>query len=93
MKKPLKKMPKLITEDEVREFWDTHDSTDYIDWSKAKIGRFPNLKLTNRPISIRLPVGLIDRVKIQANKMDVPYQGLMKQYIAEGARKKYKAQH
>ncbi len=85
MKKHLKKMPKLKTDDEVREFWDTHDSTDYIDWSKAKIGVFPNLKLTSRPISIRLPENVITKIKIKANRLDVPYQSLMKQYIAKGA--------
>lgn len=88
MKKRFKKLPELKTEDEVRKFWDTHDSTDYIDWSKAKRGIFPNLKLTTRPISLRLPVGIINQVKIKANKLDVPYQSLMKQYIAEGVWKK-----
>ena len=87
MKKRLKKIPNFKTEDEEREFWDKHDSTDYIDWSKAKVGIFPNLKLTTRPISLRLPVNLINKVKIKANRLDVPYQSLMKQYIAAGAEK------
>ena len=86
MKKKLKKLPKFKNEDEERKFWDTHSSVDYFDWSKAKIGKFPNLKLTTRPISIRLPAGLIDDVKIKANKINVPYQSLMKQYIAKGLR-------
>jgi len=90
MKKKFKQIPKFKTEDEEREFWDTHSSVDYIDWSKAKRGIFPNLKLTSKPISLRLPVSVINQVKIKANKMDVSYQGLMKQYIAEGAWKKYK---
>lgn len=83
MKKKLKKLPKFKNEDEEREFWDTHSSVDYFDWSKAKIGRFPNLKPTSRPISIRLPVSMIDQLKINANKINVPYQSLLKQYLAE----------
>ncbi len=84
MKKRLKKIPKLKTEDEVRKFWDTHDSADYIDWSKAKIGVFPNLKLTTKPISIRLTTSMINELKISANRINVPYQALIKQYIADG---------
>ncbi|MEK7618076.1 MAG: BrnA antitoxin family protein [Patescibacteria group bacterium] len=87
MKKKFKKIPKFRTENEERKFWDTHSSVDYIDWSKAKRGVFPNLKLTSKPISLRLPVGVINQVKIKANKMDVPYQSLIKQYIAEGVQK------
>ena len=94
--KPLKKLPKFKNEDEEREFWDTHDSTEYFDWSKGQNIIFPNLKPTTRSISIRLPEYIINQVKVQANKLDVPYQALMKQYIAAGAvqetpRKKYKA--
>jgi predicted DNA binding CopG/RHH family protein len=85
MRKSLKKIPRFKSEKEEREFWQTHDSTEYVDWSKAERGViFPNLQLTSRPITLRLPVTTIDRVKIQAHKMDVPYQSLIKQYIYEG---------
>lgn len=85
MKKKLKKIPHFRNEAEESEFWQTHDSTEYIDWSNAKRGvMFPNLKLTAKPITIRLPVGLIDRVKIEAHKLDIPYQSLIKQYIHKG---------
>lgn len=84
MKKRLKKIPKFRNEDEEAEFWSTHDSTDYVDWSKAKIGLFPNLKPTTRPISLRIPEIVISKVKVQANKLNIPYQSLMKQYIAKG---------
>ncbi|MBI2600498.1 BrnA antitoxin family protein [Candidatus Daviesbacteria bacterium] len=88
MNKKLKPIPGFKSEAEEREFWQTHDSTEYIDWSKAKRGvSFPNLKLTTKPITIRLPAGLIDRVKIKAHKMDVPYQSLIKQFIFEGIAK------
>lgn len=83
--KKLKPIPYFNSEAKEREFWQTHDSTEYVDWSKAKRGViFPNLKLTTKPITIRLPAGLIDRVKIKAHKMDVPYQSLIKQFIFEG---------
>ena len=86
--KKLKKLPKFKTEDEERKFWDTHSSVDYFDWSKARNITFPNLKPTTRSISLRLPEYIITQVKIEANKIDVPYQSLMKQYIAQGVMKK-----
>ena len=88
MKKRLKKLPKFKDEDEEREFWARHSSADYFDWSKAKIGVFPNLKPTSLSISIRLPKYIINMVKVEANKLDIPYQSLMKQYIAKGVLKK-----
>ena len=85
MSKKFKPIPYFKTEAEERVFWQTHDSTEYVDWSKARRGvRFPNLKLTTRPITLRLPVGLIDRQKIEAHKMDIPYQSLIKQLIYNG---------
>jgi predicted DNA binding CopG/RHH family protein len=88
MAKKLKKIPKFKTENEEAEFWNTHDSTEYLDWSKAKRVTFPNLKPTSRSISLRIPEYIINQVKIQANSMDIPYQALMKQYIAKGVTKK-----
>ncbi len=75
------------SEKEEREFWQSHDSTEYVEYKSLENWRFPNLKLTTKPITLRLPAGLIDRVKIQAHKMDVPYQSLIKQYIFEGISK------
>ena len=79
----LKSIPKFKTEDEEREFWSTHDSTEYIDYSKAKRILFPNLKPTTKTISIRLPESLIEKLKVLANKKDVPYQSLLKVLLAE----------
>lgn len=79
----LKSMPKFKTEDDEREFWSTHDSTEYIDYSKAKRTLFPNLKPTTKIISIRLPESLIEKLKVLANKRDVPYQSLLKVLLAE----------
>lgn len=85
MKKNLKSIPYFHSEDEEREFWQTHDSTEYVDWSKAIRGvLFPNLKLTSKPITLRLPVSMIDRLKIEAHKMDIPYQALIKKIIFDG---------
>ncbi|MCJ7739901.1 BrnA antitoxin family protein [Candidatus Microgenomates bacterium] len=83
MKKKLKTIPTFKNEDEEREFWGTHDSTDHIDWSKAEEAVFPNLKPSTRSISIRLPEWLIARIKELANFRDVPYQSLMKIFLAE----------
>ncbi len=88
MSKNLKPIPHFKNEDEEREFWQTHDSTEYVDWSKAQRGvKFPNLKLTSRSIALRLPVNLVDRIKIEAHKMDIPYQALIKKLIFDGMAK------
>ena len=79
----LKTPPQFKTETEERKFWETHDSTDYVDWSKAERARLPNLKPSTTAISIRLPVGLLEQIKIAANKRDVPYQSLIKMWLAE----------
>ena len=85
MQKKLKPIPHFRSETEERKFWQTQDSTEYVDWSKARRGVvFPNLKLTTRPITLRLPIGLIDRLKIEAHKMDIPYQALIKKMLFEG---------
>lgn len=85
MNKNLKPIPYFKSEAQEREFWQAHDSTEYVDWTKAKRGiRFPNLKLTSKPITLRLPVGMIDRLKIEAHKMDIPYQSLIKKLIFDG---------
>ena len=83
MKKKLKKIPKFKNEDEEREFWWKADSTKYIDWSKAKKMNFPNLKPTLRTISVRLPETLLFDLQLLANKKDVPYQSLMKVFLAD----------
>ena len=78
-----KRIPEFRNEDEEREFWASHDSTDYINWSEAKEVITPNLKPTLKTISIRLPEIMIEELKFLANKKDVPYQSLMKIFIAE----------
>jgi predicted DNA binding CopG/RHH family protein len=77
----VKSIPAFKTEAEERKFWETHDSTDYIDWSKAERVRFPNLKPSTTVIS--MPLGLIEQIKIAANKRDVPYQSLIKMWLAK----------
>jgi predicted DNA binding CopG/RHH family protein len=79
----LKSIPAFKTEVEERTFWETHDSTDYVDWGKAVRARLPNLKPSTTAISIRLPLGLLEQIKIAANKRDVPYQSLIKMWLAE----------
>ena len=79
----MKTIPKFSSEAEERAFWESHDSTQYLDWSKAEKIRLPNLKPTSTSISLRLPNGLLERVKIAANKRDVPYQSLIKTWLSE----------
>ena len=83
MKKNLKPIPKFKNEAEERRFWESHDSTQYVDWSYAKPARFPNLKPSTHAISLRLPASHLDEIKIEANKRDVPYQSLIKVWLAE----------
>jgi len=78
-----KKAPKFKSEQEEQEFWETHDSSDYVDWSKAESVSLPNLKLSTKTISLRLPEGLLDSIKIEANKRDMPYQSLIKAWLAQ----------
>lgn len=89
--KKFKSIPSFKNEDEEREFWATHDSTDYIDWDKAEEVIFPNLKPTTRKISLRLPEYLLWRIKELANAKDVPYQSLMKIFLAERVEKELKS--
>lgn len=83
MTKTLKPIPRFKTEAEERAFWETHDSTAYVDWSKAKRARLPNLKPSTASISLRLPQDMLDRIKVVANFRDVPYQSLIKVWLSE----------
>jgi uncharacterized DUF497 family protein len=83
MRKQLKPVPNFKDEAQERKFWETHDSTDYLDWSKAERVRLPNLKPSTTAISLRLPLPLLERIKVAANKRDVPYQSLIKTWLAE----------
>lgn len=78
MSKKLKPIPELQNENEEREFWRTHDTADHLDWSRARRVEFPNLKPSTKSISLRLPLSLLERIKVEANKRDVPYQSLIK---------------
>ena len=83
--KTLKVIPKFRSDAEECRFWDAHDSSDYVDWSKAERLRLPNLNPSTTTISLRLPVTLLERVKTAANKRNVPYQSLIKIWLAEKA--------
>jgi predicted DNA binding CopG/RHH family protein len=83
MSKKLRPIPDFRNEAEERAFWETHDSTDYVDWSKAQRVRLPNLKLSTTSISLRLTQSTLERIKIAANRRDVPYQSLIKVWLDE----------
>jgi predicted DNA binding CopG/RHH family protein len=85
-KRKLKPIPRFASDDEAAEFWDTHDSTEYIDWSRAQRAVFPNLKLSTQTISLRMPTGLLAELRMIANSRDIPYQSLIKQMLAERVR-------
>ena len=85
MSKSVKQRPSFRNEAEERQFWETHDSSDFVDWDAAERVRLPNLKPSTRSISLRLPVSLLERLKIEANKRDIPYQSLIKAWLAEKA--------
>ena len=81
--KKLKSIPSFVSEDKEREFWDTHDSVEFIDWDRAAATTFPNLKPSTKTTSIRLPESLIDSLKVLAHKQDVGYQSLIKMLLSE----------
>jgi predicted DNA binding CopG/RHH family protein len=83
MNKPTKTTPKFTSEAKERAFWETHDSSEYLDWSKAKKVTLPNLKPSTKTISLRLPQHLLDSIKVAANARDVPYQSLIKVWLKE----------
>ena len=94
-RKPISKaIPRFANEDEEREFWASHDTVDYFDWSKAVRAAFPELKPSTTTISLRVPASMLEELKTLANEKDVPYQPLMKVFLAEriarerGARRK-----
>ena len=76
-------IPKFNSEERERAFWADQDSTDYVDWSSAKKVVFPQLKPSTKTISLRLPETLLEDLKYLANKRDVPYQSLLKIFLAE----------
>jgi predicted DNA binding CopG/RHH family protein len=78
-----KKIPTFNTEAEERNFWEQNDSTDYIDWNKAQTVLMPKLKPSTKKISLRLPESLLESIKIEANKRDIPYQSLIKVWLTE----------
>lgn len=88
-----KPIPKFESEDEEREFWATHDSADYVDWTRAKAASFPQLKPSTRTISLRLPEALLENLKMLANKRDVPYQSLLKIFLAERIDQELRQKH
>ena len=82
-----KRVPEFRSEDEERRFWAENDSSEFIDWASASRRKLPNLRPSLRTISLRLPVSMIEDLKVLANKRDVPYQSLLKVFLAERLKK------
>jgi predicted DNA binding CopG/RHH family protein len=83
MKTPTKPIPTFANEEQERAYWESHDSTEHLDWTKAQKVRLPKLKPTTKTISLRLPQHLLDSIKVAANARDVPYQSLIKVWLQE----------
>lgn len=81
--KKMKRVPRFKTENEEREFWRTHDSSEYLEWDDATEITLAKLKPSTKTISLRLPESMIEELKILANKQDIPYQSLLKVFLAE----------
>jgi predicted DNA binding CopG/RHH family protein len=79
----MKKVPKFKSEEDERKFWATADSTEYLDWTQGKRKKLVQLKPSLKTISPRLPVSMIEDLKVLANRRDVPYQSLLKVFLAE----------
>ena len=79
----LKQIPRFKNEAEERLFWETNDSSEYVDWKQAKPTSLRNLKPSTKTISLRLPETLLDSIKIEANKRDMPYQSLIKVWLSD----------
>ena len=86
-------VPTFKNEDAERDFWATHDSAEFVDWAKAKRAIFPNLKPSTKTISLRLPESMIASLKLLANKRDVPYQSLLKVFLAEKVEEELRQGH
>jgi predicted DNA binding CopG/RHH family protein len=83
MANELKDIPTFTSEDEEREFWASHDSTDYVDWDQAEAVVLPKLKPSTKTISLRLPELMLNELRLIANKRDIPYQSLIKMFLKE----------
>ena len=83
MSEKRKSPPRFRDEVQERSYWESHDSSDHVNWEHAERVRFPNLKPSTKSISLRLPIGLLEQIKVAANKRDVPYQSLIKIWLAE----------
>lgn len=86
----MKKVPRFRSEDEERKFWARRDSTEYVDWKRAKKAVLPKLKPSVKTISLRLPKSMLEELKLLANKRDVPYQSLLKIFLSERIREEFR---
>ena len=88
-----KSIPKFKNEEEEQDFWNKHDSTEYLNWKGAERVLFPNLKPSTKSISLRLPESLLDALRQMANERDVPYQSLIKMILQERIERDLRSRH
>lgn len=89
----MKKIPEFANEDDERRFWQAHDSVEYMDWSEAGTVVLPELKPSTKSISLRLPESMLEQLKLLAHKRDVPYQSLVKMFLAERLQSELRSTH
>ncbi len=89
----MRDIPTFENEEAEREFWATHDSTEYIDWDEADVAILPKLKPSTRTISLRLPEAMLNELRLLANKRDIPYQSLIKVFLKERIDEELKRYH
>ena len=90
MSKKLKEIPIFKSETEEREFWSKENSTEYVDWEAAETQTLPKLKPTTRTISLRISEAMLEKIRLAANKRDVPYQSLIKMFLKERLDEEFK---
>ncbi|MBT5485445.1 MAG: hypothetical protein HOH14_00195 [Gammaproteobacteria bacterium] len=86
----VKKIPEFKTQAQERAYWESHDSSDHLEWGNAEKVTLANLKPSTKTISLRLPEGLLGRIKVEANKRDMPYQSLIKVWLTEDVKQSSK---
>ncbi|SMP65461.1 Predicted DNA binding protein, CopG/RHH family [Desulfonatronum zhilinae] len=89
----MKKIPEFANENDERRFWQAHDSVEYMDWSEAETVVLPELKPSTKSISLRLPESMLEQLKLLAHKRDVPYQSLVKMFLAERLQSELRSTH
>lgn len=86
-----KNIPEFDNEDQERDFWSNLDAADTVYRGRANRLTFPDLKPSTRTISVRLPESMLDDLRVLANKKDIPYQSLLKVFLADRIKEEFRS--